>query len=186
MNALFQAAEEIQNFLSANNLKFCFIGGIALMRWGQMRLTNDLDLTLQCGFGNEILLAEKLLKKYNSRISDPLSFAQKNRIVLLSVGKQIPVDVALSGLLFEDDMICRASFFELYPGVNLFTCSAEDLIIMKSFANRDKDWSDIEGIITRQGDKLNKELILENVEFFSGIKEDPEIINRLLDKFNRP
>jgi hypothetical protein len=34
--------------------------------------------------------------------------------------------------------------------VPLHTCSAEDLIVLRAFADRSKDWVDIEGVIIRQ------------------------------------
>ncbi len=53
----------------------------------------------------------------------------------------------------------RASGFTVAEGVELTTCSAEDLIVFKAFAGRDKDWLDIEGIALRQSDQLDESLI---------------------------
>lgn len=38
---VFDAAREVQDFLRRSEYKFCFIGGVALQRWGQPRLTLD-------------------------------------------------------------------------------------------------------------------------------------------------
>ena len=46
------------------------------------------------------------------------------------------------------------------PGVSLLTCSAEDLIVLKAFADRDQDWLDIEGILFRQKGLLDWDYIL--------------------------
>jgi len=56
MKGVFAAALEIQEFLRRAGAKFCFIGGVALQRWGQPRLTQDVDLTLLCGLGDESTL----------------------------------------------------------------------------------------------------------------------------------
>jgi len=45
MNPIFAAAEEIQAFCRARDWRFCFIGGLANQRWGEPRLTQDVDLT---------------------------------------------------------------------------------------------------------------------------------------------
>ena len=53
MKALFRTAAVLNNLLSERDWQYCFIGGIALQRWGQPRLTNDIDLTIITGFGQE-------------------------------------------------------------------------------------------------------------------------------------
>jgi hypothetical protein len=39
MNALFEAAKEVADFMKARRWKFCVIGGLAVQRWGEPRLT---------------------------------------------------------------------------------------------------------------------------------------------------
>jgi len=46
-NLLFTAAKEIQEYIHAQEWDFCFIGGLAVLRWGEMRMTQDVDLRLQ-------------------------------------------------------------------------------------------------------------------------------------------
>ena len=41
MNPLYAAAAEVQEFLQERGWPFCFIGGLALARWGQPRTTQD-------------------------------------------------------------------------------------------------------------------------------------------------
>ena len=64
MNPLFDAGLEIQNFMRAQKWPFCFIGGLAVIRWGEMRMTQDIDLCLLSGFGNELIYIQSLLKKF--------------------------------------------------------------------------------------------------------------------------
>lgn len=144
MNALFQAAREIQQTIQEKSWPFCFIGGLAVMRWGEIRMTQDVDLCLLCGFGNEEKYINHLLGAYAGRIDDPAAFARANRVLLLWSSHQVPVDISLSGLRFEAEMIKRATSFAFAPEISLVTCSAEDLIVLKAFAERSKDWSDIE------------------------------------------
>jgi hypothetical protein len=53
MADLLDAAQEIDRFCRNQGWRFCFIGGMALMRWGEQRMTKDVDLTLPTGFGGE-------------------------------------------------------------------------------------------------------------------------------------
>ena len=46
MNPIFAAALEVQDFCRSRGFRFCFIGGLALQRWGEPRLTQDVDLTI--------------------------------------------------------------------------------------------------------------------------------------------
>jgi len=36
VNEVFKAAAELQTVCESQNWKFCFIGGVALQRWGQL------------------------------------------------------------------------------------------------------------------------------------------------------
>ena len=41
MNGLFAAAQEMGEFCRQQGWKFCFIGGLAVLRWGEHRTTQD-------------------------------------------------------------------------------------------------------------------------------------------------
>ena len=72
---------------------------------------------------------------------------------MLYASNGVPVDISLSGLPFENEMIKRSTPFSFYTDCLLVTCSAEDLVVLKAFAQRPQDWADVEGIIMRQGKK---------------------------------
>lgn len=68
--------------------------------------------------------------------------------------------------------------FEFEPGVRLTTCSAEDLVVLKAFAGRSKDWGDIESLCLRQG-SLDWEYIDRQLGPLVEAKEAPEILEHL-------
>jgi hypothetical protein len=179
LNSLFQAGLELQRFISENNWSFCFIGGLAVIRWGEVRMTQDIDLCLLTEFGNEEAYIHGLLSKFDSRIPDPADFAQNNRVLLLSASNSVSVDISLSGLPFERQMIKRATPFPFSPECSLITCSAEDLIVLKAFADRVRDWMDVEGIIMRQGSSLDINYITKELTPLCELKEVPEIMDKL-------
>ena len=179
MKALFHIAAELDTHLSQLNWGYCFIGGIALQRWGQPRLTNDIDITILAGFGDEALYIDELLNLYKARIPDARQFALNNRVLLLISKDGIPIDVALGGISFEENAVSRASRYEFLPGLSLLTCSAEDLIVLKSFADRPRDWGDVETIISRQKGHLNWNYIFDQLEPLSQVKDSQEIIEHL-------
>ena len=61
MNPIFAAAHELQEFCTGAGWRFCFIGGIAVQRWGEPRFTQDADLTLLTDFGDEERYIDQLL-----------------------------------------------------------------------------------------------------------------------------
>jgi len=176
---LFHLSAQLQDMFISSQWKFCFIGGIALQRWGEPRLTRDIDVCLLTGFGGEEPFIDRLLEQYQSRVLDAKAFALTRRVLLLQSASGIGIDIALGGLPFEETVIMRASQFEFLPGISLLTCSAEDLVIFKSFADRARDWADVETIIIRQQGNLDWPYIFGQLTPLCEIKEAPEIVQRL-------
>lgn len=155
MIELIRTGAEIQDFAETRGWKFCFIGGLAVLRWGEPRFTADIDLTLLTGFGGEAPFVDALLSRFDSRQPGMREFALKNRVVLLQSKEGYPIDIALGALPFEENMIERSSPYDYAEGISLRTCGPDDLVVMKAFAGRDRDWADIEGIIIRQAGTLD-------------------------------
>ena len=182
---LFQAALEVQDFFEEHGWDFAFIGGLALMRWGQRRVTEDVDGTLLTLFADEEKYVDTILEKFESRISDARNFALKNRVLLLTASNGVGLDFSLGGLPFEQRAVERASFYEYAPNYVLRTCSAEDLIVMKAFADREQDRVDVRWILERRRGKLNLDYILENLTPLAELKDAPEIVDRLNGMIHR-
>jgi len=144
-----------QSFCLSLGWRFCFIGGIAVQHWGEPRL-------------------------YQPRNSDAEAFALRHRVLLVQGSSGIPLDITLAALPFEEVMIARATDVEFAAGVELRTCTAEDLIVLKCFASRPQDWQDVDSVLVRQGvDSLDWEYITTNLKPLVDAKEEPEIMTRL-------
>jgi hypothetical protein len=100
-------------------------------------------------------------------------------VLLLRAASGVGLDVALGGLPFEASAVSRSSLFRYPPDVPLRTCSAEDLIVFKAFADRPKDWMDIEGIVIRQADSLDWTYVVTQLAPLAELKESVEIVDRL-------
>ena len=179
MNGLFQAALEVQGFMQRQQWRFCIIGGLAVLRWGEPRLTQDVDLSVFAGFGSEEPFIAALLEAFPARIPDAARFALHNRVLLLKTSLGVAADISLAGLPFEERVMERASDFAFTPDCVLHTCSAEDLIVYKAFAARPKDWLDVEGVVARQRVGLDPESILRELEPLALAKEAPEVMARV-------
>lgn len=184
MIELLREAARLERFFGAHDWRACFIGGIANLRWGEPRLTVDADATVFTGFGDEPAFITALLHEYQARVADAHAFALQNRVVLVKTKSGIPLDISLGGLPFESEMIGRASSGDFGEGVSLRTVGAEDLIVLKAFANRAQDWIDISGVVARQGAALDWGAILERLSPLVALKEEPEIMVQL-DRIRR-
>jgi len=179
MNGLYHAAFEVEQFMRQQKWRFCLIGGLAVVRWGQPRATQDVDFCLLTGFGGEQEYVDRLLARFPGRIEDAKNFALRSRVVLARTERGVSLDIALAGIPFEEKVIDRASEFTFAEGISLTTASAEDLLVLKAFAARDQDWVDVRGIITRQGDRLDWNYVLAELAILSEVKEDTDSLGRL-------
>ncbi|MCU0784694.1 MAG: hypothetical protein MUF81_11755, partial [Verrucomicrobia bacterium] len=75
-----EAAGEVQTWCEHRRWRFCFIGGVAVQRWGEPRLTQDVDLTLLTGFGREEDFVDELLTAFTARRADARDFALSRRV----------------------------------------------------------------------------------------------------------
>ena len=176
------AAGDVQRFCLERNWQFCFIGGVAVQRWGEPRLTQDVDLTVLTGLGNEERFIDALIGAFASRQRDAREFALRHRVLLIRTGSGVDIDVAFGALPFEERSVRRASPWVWTADTSLITCSAEDLVVHKVFAGRDLDWGDVDRILTRQHGKLDLVQIGEELRPLLELKGEPEAFVRLEQK----
>jgi len=176
VNAVIRAAADLQAVCEAQHWRFCFIGGLAVQRWGEPRETVDVDLTLLTGFHDEARFVSVLVGHFEPRIDQVEDFARVNRVLLLRATSGVGLDIALGGLPFEESAVDRSSLFTFPVATPLRTCSAEDLIVMKAFADRPKDWVDVEGVVIRQAGRIDWDYIHAQLAPLAELKEAPEIL----------
>jgi hypothetical protein len=172
---LFEAALEVQNCFIEKGWRFCLIGGLALPRWGEARPTADVDVCVLRELGAEEALWETLLGRFGSRMTEPflVEFARGNRMMLLSTSNGVALDVVYWGIpAFEEAMMDRASDFEVAPGLSLKTCSAEDFVALKAFADRPSDWIDAQSVLARQAGKLDQAYTLQQLSLLCETRKD--------------
>lgn len=176
---LLTAAAEVQSFCSTHRWRVCLVGGLAVLRWGRPRSTRDVDVSLWTGLGEELPFIDALLDQFRPRIATAREFALENRVLLINAANGTPLDVALAGIPFELRMLNRATPYRYSREYSLHTASAEDVVVLKAFADRAQDWVDIEGILVSQTAKLNWRQIEEELAPLCEAKESPEILDRL-------
>jgi hypothetical protein len=179
LSGILKAALDLQFFCEIRKWDFCFIGGLAVQPWGDPRATQDADLSLLTGFGNEEEYVDQLLAEYKPRRENGREFALNHRVLLLWSHEGIALDIALGALPFEEISIKRSVKCAIAPGHELKICTPEDLIVHKAFASRDRDWADIDMVLLRQGRQMKIEQIFHDLTPLVELKEDSSIIPRL-------
>jgi|HubBroStandDraft_1064217.scaffolds.fasta_scaffold02493_4 hypothetical protein len=179
MMNLFEAARQLQVFCDGQGWRSCVIGGLAVQRWGEPRVTLDVDLNVLAGFGAEGRYIDALLAAYAARIRDAGEFARRHRVLLLRTPDGVGIDVSLGALPFEERVVGRATLFSFGPGLDIRTCSAEDLVVLKLFAARPLDIRDAEGVAVRQKGQLDWQYIDAELRPLAQIKDDPAILSTL-------
>jgi hypothetical protein len=176
---LFETARQLQTFCDERGWRSCFIGGLAVQRWGEPRVTRDVDLSLITGFGEEGRFVDALLSAYSGRIEDAGEFARRHRVLLLRTPAGVGIDVSFGALSFEEEVVSRSTLFSFGNNLDIRTCSAEDLVILKLFASRPLDIRDAEGVATRQKNRLDWKYIEDQLRPLVEVKGDPGILQTL-------
>lgn len=178
MNRQFETAWQLHRFLIEREIPYAIIGGIAVQRWGQPRLTRDVDLTIQLPAGREEPMLREILRAFPGRMDDALQFALVHRVlpVRLPGGSEADITLGLPG--YEEHVIARAVDYDLGGERTVKLCSAEDLIIHKAVAGRPQDLMDIEGIVARQRDRLDLAYLRRWLGELSTLLDDPEVAQR--------
>jgi hypothetical protein len=175
VTALVEAACEILDWLDAAAWRACVIGGLAVQRWGEPRLTQDVDVTVLVELGDETRFIDAVLGRFEGRRPDTRRFALTYRVLLARASVGVPLDMALGSTQFEVDSVDRSSSWEIEPGRVIRTCSAEDLLVHKLIAGRPRDAADVESIVVRQFGRLDVERVRRAVSGFSELTGNPEL-----------
>jgi hypothetical protein len=178
-NRLLDAALEIQQFCEDRRWNFCFIGGIAVQHWGEARLTRDADLTIFTGIGDDVRYVDELLARFRSRLPDARQFALDHRVLLLWASNDIPLDVTLGALPFEEKAASSSRAQEIVAGVRLRLVQPGSLVVFKVFANRPHDWLDVEGILVKSAPAIDWHEVRADLTELLHLKGDLSPLERL-------
>ena len=172
------AVREIHQLLADLRLPYAIIGGTAVQVWGEPRFTQDLDLTILAPTESFPETIGHLLARLNPRIPNADEFARRNRVLLVQTSNGYPVDISFGMPGYEEEVMSRAIEYEIFAGVAVRICSAEDLIVHKAIAGRGQDVRDIENVIARQGTRLDTDYIRQWIGVFAELLENSDVIQR--------
>ncbi len=175
MNHLEAALLEVVGFLEARGTRYMVVGGFAALHWGRQRLTRDLDLTVEVPIPSLASFVEGLEREFRHCAREPLDFALRNHLIRLMTRVSVPVDLMLAALPYQVAAIGRAVDVPVGPRTVRF-CTPEDLIIYKLASERAQDHVDVEGVVLRQADTLDREYLDRHIRDLAAGLERPDIL----------
>jgi hypothetical protein len=159
MKQVFDVAHDVHERLAAASIPHVIIGGLAVLAWGEVRVTNDVDISVLCPFGLEESRIDQLLTLFPNHEIGAKEFAIQNRILPVKADNGIGIDIGIAGFPYEEEALARARSVELRAGQFLPVVGPEDLVVMKTFAGRPKDLMDVRTILIRQRKMLDWSII---------------------------
>ena len=155
------------------------IGGIAVIARGVPRQTVDIDVTIWAeGLDVDAILPALASEALVPRTADAVSFARERHVLLLRHEPTgTPLELILAYLPFERLALERADLID-FGGVSVPAATAEDLIIYKSVAWRDRDRSDVERLLTLHRASIDLGRIRALVREFATALDEPERVDQ--------
>ena len=161
-------------FLDARSFRYAVIGGIALAQWGIVRATYDADIKVLVPDHDYASARAALRAAFPEPARQELPH---NSLIVAIVVDDVIVDLLLALPGYEELIIERAVSRDL-GGWTVWICSAEDLIIQKVVAGRDKDWLDVEALLIEQRGKLDMSYVEDWIVQFADVLETPQMLAR--------
>ncbi|MBI3160888.1 MAG: nucleotidyltransferase [Chloroflexi bacterium] len=163
-------------FFERNDIPYMLIGGLSISVWGEMRVTHDVDFKVSVDM--PISEFRKLvLDHFQERPSNIPAHKKSPHVVHIWASPNVAADILVSIFDYEKKAIQRAVMAEIM-GMPVRVCTAEDFIIHKAIANRDKDWTDVSSILLRQKGNLDTGYIRRWLKEFAEALETPDILGR--------
>lgn len=175
-----EALRSIVEWLVAEQIDYCLVGGLALAHWRVVRATADLDFKLRVQAGDY----DNLRQRIRSRWPDnPRPELPPHSLVVPVREKRTLVDFLMAVPGYDEQSIDNRVRSRLLD-CDLFVCSAEDLIVQKAIADRDIDWLDI-GQLLSINSGLNHQYIEEWLTQFAQALDTDVFLKRYRALQNR-
>lgn len=159
--------------LDASETKYMVIGGLAVVRYAEPRMTDDIDLTII----TEIEQISHLLDLFAqhdivARVAQAEKIAKQTMVLLLKDAKtELKIDVILGLSDYEKQAVERAMTVKI-QGASICFATPEDLIIHKLIAGRARDLQDARSILTHITE-INHGYIVQWLESFDPVVDSP-------------
>ncbi|MCB9507483.1 MAG: hypothetical protein H6697_07425 [Myxococcales bacterium] len=166
--------------LRSTGRPYMFIGGLAVAARGFARPTVDIDATVWCPRGDwREFLGALTSHGFAPRDAAFELLADAARVLLLRHEEyDVPVDISLAALPFEQDALSRATLVN-FLGAELRVIDVCDLILHKAAAMRPADQADIEALARVHAATINVDALVAGFVPLADALEAPERVDQL-------
>jgi hypothetical protein len=179
MNSFKEQLRCLTKVFSLLEIEYAILGGLAVMIYGEPRLTVDIDVNISIA-KEKIDVFLKTARKFgfypipkNIKL-----FIKSTGVIPLKFKKgktEGRSDIILAENHLEYAAIKRARIKKI-DSISVKVVSPEDLIIHKITSDRPRDVADVGGILIRQKGKLDKEYILLWLKRIAKANKKPELL----------
>jgi hypothetical protein len=136
--------------LTACSIPYMIIGGQAVLRYGEPRLTKDIDVTLGLGVDGFRTIREVVTRlSFVILVEHPEAFVRRTMVLpVLDEDSSIRIDFIFSFSEYETQAIERAVSVTMND-VSVSFASLEDVVIHKIVAGRPRDIEDVRSILLK-------------------------------------
>ncbi len=178
MSSIPELFREVISFLEKEKYNYLVIGGIASSILGNPRLTQDVDICLFIRRA-EVKDFLKKTRRYGFDVEEKEMLQRARETGTFKILKSgFHIDFIIFSTEFERQVLKKKQRLKIY-GIEAWFPTPEDLILFKIVPARHIDIADIEGIITRYAEKIDKNYLMTWAQKFSDEAQDMRIYNML-------
>jgi hypothetical protein len=178
VGSLPQTFREVVSLLQKEKYNYLVIGGIASGILGNPRMTQDVDISL-CIKSSEVKDFLKKTKGYGFDVEEKEMLQRARETGTFKILKSgFHIDFIIPSTKFEREALKRKQRLKVY-GIDAWFPTPEDLILFKIVPARHIDMADIEGIIARYPEGLDKNYLMNWAQRLSDEAQDMRIYNTL-------
>ncbi len=178
-----QLFHRVVQLLDKNRLPYLVIGGLASGVLGEPRLTHDVDVIVKLDTGKMDGLLEEARKQGFTFSQDQVHQDIRERGTFRLGYQDSWADFIITSTTLEESALTRAHRVKLLDTEANFP-SAEDFILFKLIPGRPKDLLDVESVILRQGERLDRGYLQHWAQQISDEMEDLRLFNTLQRMLN--
>jgi len=173
-------------YLNREEIDYVFIGGIAVMVYGNPRTTVDLELVIEVDEEELEDFAEYLSEQGFFADSEDIKRAFRERTSFSAEEKDSLFRLDVKGVYEPKERMTLENRKKIeYEGMEMYVTSPEDTIAKQLYYGSEQDVEDAESIYVRQKDDLDKEYLEERCEALGVIDELEDMkkeVEELMDR----
>jgi len=175
-----EVIKRVCSYLNKENIEYVLVGGLAVIMYGEPRMTMNLDIVLKIPEDKIEGLVEFLKKEdfFADKEDIKMAFDEKSHCTVQDKKSMIRLDI--KGVYSEREMESIKDKIPFdYEGERIYLASLEDTIANKLLFGREQDIKDAEGIYARQMEKRDMEKLERKCKSLGVYEEFTDMKNRV-------